>query len=85
MRDDISEPAAVVGDARADAASGFRQPPMLHIAFEELARRRAQQVLARNVGPRHAQRHHILQLIAKAIGAARLIESGARPDAAANV
>ncbi len=82
MRHDIGEPAAVVGDARADAATGFRKPPMLHVAFCELARRRSQQMFARDFRPRHAQRHHVLELVAETVCAARLIEAGARPDPA---
>ena len=55
---------------------------MLHVALGELPRRGAQQMLARQVGLRDAERHDVLQLVAEAIGAARLIEAGARPDAA---
>ena len=62
-----------------------RQPPMLHVAFDELARRRAEQMLARQRGLRDRQRHHVLQLIAKAVRAARLVECRARPDAARSV
>ncbi len=39
-------------------------------------------MFARDVGSRHNERHHILQLIAKAIGAARLVIRRARPHAA---
>ena len=38
VRHGMCKPAAVVGDSRADAMARFRQPPMLHVAFEELAR-----------------------------------------------
>ena len=55
---------------------------MLHVAFDELPRGGAQQMCARQIGPRYAKRHHILQLVAETIGAARLVEAGARPDAA---
>ena len=51
VRDDIGEPDAVVGDARAHAAAGFRQPPMLHVALDELPPGRAQQVFARQIRP----------------------------------
>ena len=61
---------------------GCRQPPMLHVAFDELPRGGAQQMRARQSGPRHAERHHVLQLIAEAVGAAGLVEAGARPQAA---
>ncbi len=76
------QPDAIVGDARAHALPGVRQPPMLDIAFGKLPGRRAQQVLARGRRPGEGERHGVLQLIAKAIGAARLVEGRARPDAA---
>ena len=82
MRYGIGEPAAIVRDARANAAFGFRQPPMLHVAFDELARGGPQKMRARQIRPRHAKRHHVLQLIAEPVGAACLVETGARPDAA---
>jgi hypothetical protein len=53
---------------------------VLHVAGRKLAQGRAQNVLACERRPRHAQRHDILQLIAKPIGAARLIERRARPQ-----
>ena len=37
MRRHIGEPDPVVGDACANAAAGFRQPPVLYIAFGKLA------------------------------------------------
>ena len=55
---------------------------MLHVALDELPRRRAQQMLARHLRLRHAKRHHVLKLVAKAISAARLIERRARPHPA---
>ena len=79
------QPRAIVGDPGAHALAGMRQPPMLHVAFGELPRRRAQQMLARQQRLRRRERHAVLQLIAKAIGAARLVESGPRPEAAAQV
>ena len=48
-------------------------PPVLHVALDELPRRRAQQVRATQVRPRVQQRQHVLQLIAEAKGAARLV------------
>ena len=54
---------------------------MLHVALRELPPRGALEVLARQIGSRGGQRHAVLQLVAEAVGAAGLIESGARPDA----
>ena len=82
MGDRVGEPGPIVGDARAHALARMRQPPMLHVALDELPRRGAQQVLARHRRPRGDQRHAVLQLVAEAVGAARLIERRAGPDAA---
>src|SRR5208283_2070193 len=83
MGDGIGEPRAVVREAGSHPLARMRQPPMLDIAFDELSRSGAQEMLAGQVGPRCRERHAVLQLIAEAIGAAGLIESGPRPDAAA--
>ena len=56
-------------------------PPVLDVALNELPRRGAEYMLAGDVALRHRQRHHVLELIAKAIRAARLIERRPRPDA----
>ena len=55
---------------------------MLHIALDELPRRGTQQMFAGNRGFRDAQRHHVLKLVAKAIGAACLVKRRARPNPA---
>ena len=60
----------------------MRQPPMLHVAFDELPRSSTQQVLARHRRLRRGQRHAVLQLVAKTVGAACLIECRTGPDAA---
>ncbi len=77
-------PVAATGSRRSSACAplaGGRMPPVLHVAFEKLARCRAQQMLAdqRRLGV--DQRHHVLQLVAKAERAARLIERRAAPQA----
>jgi hypothetical protein len=48
----VGEPGPIVGDPRAHALAGMRQPPVLHVALDELPPRRAQQVLARQIGLR---------------------------------
>ena len=55
---------------------------MLHVALGKLPACGAQQVLACEGGLREDQRHRVLQLIAEAVGAARLVERAARPEAA---
>ena len=62
---------------------GMRQPPMLHVALDELPRRGAQQMLARHrPGATAASAMPSCKLVAEAVGAAGLIEGRARPDAA---
>ena len=67
------------------AAAARLVPPVLDVAFDELPAGRAEQVLAREVGPREQQRHHVLQLVAEAEGAAGLVVAGAGPQPAADV
>src|SRR5690348_1315675 len=55
---------------------------MLNIAFDELPRRRAQKMSARDRGAYHAKRKHVLDLIAESVGAACLVEARASPDSA---
>ena len=56
---------------------------MLDIAFHELPSGRAQNMVARDIGRGMHEGHHILQLVAEAVSAARLIKRGAAPEAAA--
>ena len=78
----VGEPRAVVGDPRAHALPRLRQPPVLNVAFDELPCCCSQQVLARNLRSGGGERHAVLKLIAKAVGAACLIEGRAGPDTA---
>ncbi len=55
---------------------------MLDIALRELALGAAQQVLAHQRGLRMHQRHHVLQLVAETVGAARLVVTAASPQTA---
>ena len=80
---DVGQPEIVVGKMRAHAAARRRMPPMLHIAFAELMRGGAEQMLAGQGRLGVHQRHHILQLIAEAIRTAGLIKAGAPPEPAA--
>ena len=57
-------------------------PPVLHVALDELPRRGVHQLRAAEVGPHVEQRQHVLQLIAEPEGAAGLIRTAPRPDAA---
>ena len=60
------------------------QPPVLHIPFPELAGSGAQQMRSRALGGGKAERHPILQLIAKTVSPARLIERRAGPEPTGN-
>ena len=87
VREDVAagrqrQPEVIVGAVRAHAAARGRMPPVLHVAFPELARRAEQQMLAQKARLGVDQRHRVLQLIAEAEGAARLVVSAARPEAA---
>ena len=57
-------------------------PPVLHVALAELPRGREQELLAQQLRPDDAERHHVLELVAEAEGAAGLVVAGARPEAA---
>ena len=80
---DVRQPEIVVGKMRAHAAAGRRMPPMLHVAFAELMRGGAQQMLAGEGRLGMHQRHHVLQLVAESVGAAGLIKSRPAPEPAA--
>ena len=80
-RDRQRQPEVVVGTARADAFARRRVPPVLNVAFDELSCRRAQQVLAGELGCGVHERHHVLQLVAKAERTARLVERRPPPEA----
>src|SRR6266545_5386708 len=57
-------------------------PPVLHVPLLELARSGPQQMLASYLAPGGCQGHHVLELVAEAIGAGGLVEGRARPDPA---
>ena len=80
--DGQGQPEVVVGEVRAHAAARRRMPPVLHVPFAELARGGAEQVLAEQPRLGMHQGHRVLQLVAEAERAARLIEARARPHAA---
>src|SRR5437762_12915829 len=58
-------------------------PPVLDIAFHELSRGRAQDVVPCEMGCGVNEGHHVLQLVAEAVTAARLIKGRAAPHPAA--
>src|SRR3989441_7516363 len=78
--DHVRKPEQIVGDAGPNAATRQRVPPVLDVALDELPRGGPKHVLTREVSPGHREGHHVLKLIAKAVGAAGLIERRPRPD-----
>src|ERR1019366_227397 len=85
LGDSIREPEEVVRATRADAAAARGGPPVLNVALHELARRRPEEMLAGEVGPREHERQDVLELVAEAVRPARLVVAGARPEAAGEV
>ena len=77
------KPQQIVRAPGANTCSGRQMPPMLHVSFDELPRSSAQNHLARDIRRRIDKCQRILQLVTKPISAARLIQSGTSPDAAA--
>jgi len=82
MIDDIRHPDQIIRESCANSLPTLRMPPVLHIAFFELARCASQDVRARKRRLCIHECHHILQLIAESIRAAPLIQSGSRPHSA---
>ena len=76
------QPQPIVGELRTHALPARLVPPVLHVALDELPRRGAQQLLAQHLRPGEDEREHVLQLIAEAERAARLIERRPSPHAA---
>ncbi len=82
VRHAVAQPRTVIGDAAADPAARLRQPPVLDVALRELPARGTQQMLARESRLRDDESHRVLQLVAEAVCAARLVERAAGPQAA---
>src|SRR6185436_6263810 len=57
-------------------------PPVLDVPFEKLTGSRVEEMAANKARRRQQQRQRILQLIAKAEGAARLVKGRTPPDSA---
>ena len=72
-RGDVRQPEQVVGEARADALARGRMPPVHHVALDELVRCVQNDLRARERRIEIEQCGRVLQLIAKAERAARLI------------
>ena len=79
MCDGKRKPQEVVRTAAAHAAARVGVPPMLDVAFDELASRTAQDVLPVEGGSREPEGHYILELVAEAVRSPRLVEPRASP------
>src|SRR5579883_1397527 len=77
--DGQGQPEIIIGATRTNATARWGMPPVLDIAFMKLTPRANEQVVAHKTGLCIDKRHHVLQLIGKAEGASRLIETAARP------
>lgn len=73
--DCISKPDHVIRDGGANTGARQRQPPVLHIAFRELATGCAQDLLAGEIRLIEQEGQRILKLVAEAEGAARLVKA----------
>ena len=82
MRRRVGQPEEIVGDPGANAPSRRRVPPVLHISFNELPGRRAEDLLPGELGGGVDEGHDILKLVAKSVGAARLVKRGPGPEPA---
>src|SRR5688572_27261802 len=71
---DVRQPREIVGESRADATSAVWMPPVLHVALDELARRRSEDMLARDSGLRVHECHYVLQLVSETVRPAALVE-----------
>ena len=78
----IGQPHHVVRNRRAHPRTRSRQPPMLDVAFRELARRRIDDLFPGDRRVVQHKRQRILQLVTEPERAARLVEGGPRPDPA---
>ena len=82
IRHRMRQPDAIVRNAGPHPLTRMGQPPVLHIALRKLPGCRVQQMCAHPCGLGQRHRHPVLQLIAKAVCAAGLIECRAGLDAA---
>eukprot|EP00825_Cyclidium_porcatum_P015593 TRINITY_DN18937_c0_g2_i1.p2 TRINITY_DN18937_c0_g2~~TRINITY_DN18937_c0_g2_i1.p2 ORF type:complete len:499 (+),score=45.42 TRINITY_DN18937_c0_g2_i1:295-1791(+) len=78
----VGQPQVVVGEMGPHPAARGGVPPMLHIALAELARGGAEKMLAGQGGGGVRQSHDVLQLVAKSIGPAGLVEPAPAPEPA---
>ena len=78
--DRVRQPKKIVRTTCPRATTYRRMPPVLHVAFHELSRRREQDVCAADIRTGVDQGEDVLQLISEPERAARLIRSGPCPD-----
>ena len=83
--DPVRQPEQVVRAAGPYAAAARGVPPVLDVSLHELARRRPDEVLARQVRPRQGQGEDVLDLVPESVRPARLVVARARPEAARDI
>src|SRR6516225_2305842 len=69
----------IVGNARADTATCWRMPPMLHVALLKLTRRGEQDLFARFARCAVDDGHRVLELVAKTKCSTRLVKRRPAP------
>ena len=80
LRDHEREPQQIIGAARPQPAAARFMPPVLDVTLLKLPASGAEDMCACQVGSRRRQRHDVLELVAEAEGAARLVVAAACPE-----
>ncbi|MCY1520015.1 hypothetical protein D9M68_547810 [compost metagenome] len=80
--DDVGQKVEVIRHACAHAGTRWRMPPMLNVSLGKLARGSAKDVRSRFIVRAMDEGCDVLELVAKSIGAAGLVEPCSRPDTA---
>ena len=76
------QPGEIVGEPRAHAPTALRMPPVLHVTLHELPAGGSEEVGPCDVRGGVEEGHRILELIAKAVGPAALVQARAAPHPA---
>src|SRR4029077_508211 len=85
LGDHVGEPEEIVGAARAQTSAARLVPPVLNVAFHELAASGSKDVRSCEIGAREAQRGDVLELITKTKCSARLVVPPTRPQSTTDV
>src|SRR3989338_4375068 len=78
----VRQPDRIVGDPGSNTQARRRQPPMLKVALDKLSSRGSKEMFPWELRFRHHERHSILQLIAKSVCTAGLVQCRTGPHPA---